>query len=83
MKMRFSVPVPRSGDRASPRALWTRVSGFRLGDGRGDPPRLGVFDRDRVAVFVDAWHDAGPGAVAGVARVFSCRGHGRIRRGTM
>jgi len=65
MKMRFSVPVPRSGDRASPRALWTRASGFRLGDGRGDPPRLGVFNRDRAAVVVGAWHDAGSGPLPG------------------
>ena len=59
-----ATPVLKSGDYPRSRAFYVDVLGFGVVEEGGDPPRFGIFERDRSVLFVDAWHGA-PQPVAG------------------
>lgn len=58
MTLSSSIPVLRVSDYPRARAFWTRTLGFSVGEEGGDPPRFGIFHKDKATVFVDAWHGA-------------------------
>lgn len=58
MTLTSSIPVIRVSDYPRARSFWTGVLGFTLGEEGGDPPRFGIFHKDKATVFVDAWHGA-------------------------
>lgn len=58
MTLQTSIPVLRSGDYPRSRDFFVDVLGFSIAEEGGDPPRFGIFKRDRATVFVDAWHGA-------------------------
>ena len=58
MTLTSSIPVLRVSDYPQARAFWTETLGFSVGEEGGDPPRFGIFHKDKATVFVDAWHGA-------------------------
>ena len=54
-----STPVLRSTDYVRSRTFFTDVLGFSIVEEGGEPPRFGIFARDRATIFVNAW-DGGP-----------------------
>lgn len=59
-----SIPVLRISEYPRARAFWTERLGFRVIEEGGDPPRFGIFARDRAEVFLNGWDgpDPDPGA---------------------
>ena len=55
-KLLRSTPVLKSADYARSRAFYAGVLGYRVVEEGGDPPRFGIFDRDKSTLFVDAWN---------------------------
>ena len=65
MTITSSIPVFRVSDFPRARAFWTETLGFTLAEEAGDPPRFGIFRKDKATVFVTAWHgpEAAPSSV--------------------
>ncbi|MEO0820992.1 MAG: glyoxalase superfamily protein [Pseudomonadota bacterium] len=59
------IPVLRVADYLRARAFWRDSLGFTVTEEGGDPPRFGIFHRNRAEVFLDAWHGADPPRPAG------------------
>lgn len=72
MPLTSSIPVLRVSDYARAKAFWTDVLGFVVGEEGGDPPRFGIFHRDRATVFVDAWAGPDPEPSPGWRAYFHC-----------
>ncbi len=53
-----ATPVLKTGDYQRARTFYTDVLGFRLVEEGGDPPRFGIFEKDKATIFVDGWHGA-------------------------
>ncbi len=58
MTLTSSIPVLRVADYPAARDFWTGPMRFTIAEEGGDPPRFGIFKKDRATVFVDAWHGA-------------------------
>ncbi|NNE81117.1 MAG: hypothetical protein HKN18_12690 [Silicimonas sp.] len=58
MTLTSAIPVLRVSDYPRARAFWTDTLGFSIAEEGGDPPRFGIFRKDKATVFVDAWHGA-------------------------
>ena len=65
-----ATPVLKTGDYQRARAFYTDVLGFRLIEEGGDPPRFGIFEKDKATVFVDGWHGAPKPSEGGWAAYF-------------
>ena len=59
-----STPVLKAADYLRARAFYVEELGYRIVEEGGDPPRFGIFERDKSLLFVDAWK-GGPKPVAG------------------
>ena len=64
-QMLRSTPVLKSGNYEGSRAFYRDKLGYRVLEEGGDPPRFGIFERDRSVLFVSAWQGA-PTLLSGV-----------------
>ncbi len=58
--LRSAIPVLRVGDYARARAFYEGQLRFEVTEEGGDPPRFGIYWRDKAEIFLDAWHGADP-----------------------
>ena len=59
-----STPVLKAANYPRAQAFYVEQLGYRVVEEGGDPPRFGIFERDKSALFVDAWNGP-PQPVAG------------------
>ena len=72
MTLTSAIPVLRSRDYPQARAFWTETMGFSIAEEGGEPPRFGIFHKDKATVFVDAWNGADPAPHDGWCAYFHC-----------
>lgn len=71
-RLNSAIPVLRVGDYPKAKEFWTQVLGFRVTEEGGDPPQFGIFWRDEIRVFVDAWQGADVEPSPGWRAYFHC-----------
>ena len=55
-RMRRSTPVLAAADYERARDFYCEKLGCTVVEEGGDPPRFGIFERDKCTIFVNAWH---------------------------